>query len=301
MSIYIILLIIILLIIIIILLYKLFTISISIKEIKNNLNNILNEDTNRLITISSNNKELKELTNNLNKNIKELNKQKIKYQNGNQEIENTITDLTHDIRTPLTSIRGYIDLLEKEKLTKKQKEYLKVIDKSSNTLVSLTEELFDYSKSFNLKNNQKIETLCLNNILENVIISYYALFKEKKLIPKINICKEKIYIKINQNMLTRVLENIISNIIKYSDDNIEIILQSNGKLLFSNKTKKLDSINIEKIFNRYYTVENGSKKSGIGLSIAKQIIASNNGKINASYKNNILLIEISFNIYKPSK
>lgn len=301
MSIYLILVIILLIIIITILIYKIISINISLKEIEHKLNIILNSDTNNLISTSTNNKTVNNIANKLNIHLKELRKQELEFRNGNKEIKKSITDISHDLRTPLTSIRGYIDLLNKEKLTKKQKEYLKIVDERVDNLITLTEELFDYSRSFDLKNNPNKEILCLNNVLENVIISYYALFKEKNISPNINICEEKNYLEMNCSMLTRVFENIISNAIKYSDDNLKICLFKNGKLTFSNKAKKLDRVSIERIFDRYYTVENAKKKSGIGLSIAKQIIESNNGKIKANYQNNELSIEINFNINKQPK
>ena len=93
-------------------------------------------------------------------------------------------------------------------------------------------------------------------------------------------------------MFVRVLENIISNALKYSEDNFEVNLLDNGKIIISNKTKSLNITNVNKIFNRYYTLQTGSKSSGLGLSIAKQLIELNGGNIYAKYKNNNLIIEI---------
>ena len=95
-------------------------------------------------------------------------------------------------------------------------------------------------------------------------------------------------------MLKRIFENIISNEIKYSDEFIEIKLTKSGKIIFRNQTKKLDKTTVEKIFDRYYTVENAKKSTGIGLSIAKQLVELNNGIISANYDNGYLTIEIIF-------
>ena len=93
-------------------------------------------------------------------------------------------------------------------------------------------------------------------------------------------------------MFIRVLENIISNALKYSEKNFKVNLLKNGKIIISNETKKLNLTNISKIFNRYYTLESGEKSSGVGLSIAKQLIELCGGNINAKYKNSNLIIEI---------
>lgn len=293
MNIYLIYLIIFLIIIIIYLIYKIITINISLKEIDNKLNIILNNNTNNLITISTNNKIIKNITNNLNKNLSNLRKQKLEYLNGNKEIRNSITDISHDLRTPLTSLKGYIDLIKKEKSNNKQKEYLSIIDERVDKLIELTNKFFDYSKI--IDNNINKENICLNDILEETIISYYSLFKKNNITPNINICSNKIYKYLDRNMLIRTIENILSNSIKYTENNININLSSNGKISISNKTNKLDRTSIGKLFDRYYTVENAKDNSGIGLSIAKHLVELNNGNIKAIYKKKILTIEIDFN------
>ena len=293
MNIYLIYLIIFLIIIIIYLIYKIITINISLKEIDNKLNIILNNNTNNLITISTNNKIIKNITNNLNNNLSNLRKQKLEYLNGNKAIRNSITDISHDLRTPLTSLKGYIDLIKKEKSNNKQKEYLLIIDERVDKLIELTNKFFDYSKI--IDNNINKESICLNDILEETIISSYSLFKKNNITPNINICSNKIYKYLDRNMLIRTIENIISNSIKYTENNININLSSNGKISISNKTNKLDRTSIGKLFDRYYTVENAKDNSGIGLSIAKHLVEFNNGNIKAIYKKKILTVEIDFN------
>ena len=95
-------------------------------------------------------------------------------------------------------------------------------------------------------------------------------------------------------MLKRIFENIISNAIKYSENDFNIKLESNGMIEFSNKTNLLNTTSLEKIFDRYYTVKNAQKSNGIGLSIAKQLVELSGGKIKAKYENNYLIIEIRF-------
>ena len=292
MSIYWILIIIFLILVIIFLISKIVIINLSIKEIETNIEKILKEDSNRLITISTNNINLKKLANNLNLYIYEFRKQEKKYKNGNQELQKSITNISHDLRTPLTAIKGYIDLIRKDNLNKKQSNYLKIISDKVDILTTLTEQLYDYSKCLDLKDKIKKEKVCINDILEDVLVSYYELFKQKKITPKILIVEKKIFKYLDKNMFVRVLENIISNALKYSEDNLEVNLLNTGKIIISNKTKSLNITNVKKIFNRYYTLQTGSKSSGLGLSIAKQLIELNGGNIYAKYKNNNLIIEI---------
>ena len=294
MSIYIIFLIISLVLIIIFLIYYIIGINISIKEIEDNLDIILNNDTNKLITISTNNKRLNRLTANLNTGLRKIRRLEITYKNGNKELQESITNISHDLRTPLTAIKGYIDIIKKEKSKKKIVEYLKIIENKSEDLVILTEQLYDYSKSLDLKDNLKKEKVCINDILEDTILSYYALIKKKNITPEINITTKRIYRKIDKNMATRILENIISNTIKYTDEDIKITLLDNGKIIIKNKSHVLDNTTVNKMFDRYYTIESGSNTSGIGLSIAKQLVKINGGKITAKYSQEYLIVELEF-------
>lgn len=294
MSIYIIFLIISLVLIIIFLIYYIISINISIKEIEDNLDIILNNDTNKLITISTSNKRLNKLAATLNTRLRKIRKLELSYKNGNKELQESITNISHDLRTPLTAIKGYIDLIKKEKSKKKIVEYLKIIENKTEDLVILTEQLYDYSKSLDLKDNLKKEKVCINDILEDTILSYYALIKKKNLTPEVNITTKRIYRKIDKNIAIRILENIISNTIKYTDEDIKIALLDNGKIIIKNKSHALDNTTVNKMFDRYYTIESGSNTSGIGLSIAKQLVNINGGKITAKYSQGYLIVELEF-------
>lgn len=293
MSITLLIIIVVLIFICILLTLKIYFIKKSIKEIIMSFDYILKTDTNNIITISSTDNYVKKLAINLNKELKELRTQKLQYQNGNQELENIITNISHDLRTPLTAISGYIELLE-ETLNEKQTKYIKVIHSKTSELILLTEQLFDFSKSLNSRGEIHKENCCINEILEETIVSYYKAFEEKNIVPNIEICEKKLYKNLDKTMLIRIFENLISNIIRYSDNDCNIKLQEDGKIIFFNKASKLDITTVKKIFDRYYTVENAKKNSGVGLSIVRQLVKMNDGNITAKYLKNILYIEIKW-------
>ena len=271
---------------------KLYVIKQSIKEIEKSFSKILRTDTNNIIAISSSDKDIKNLTINLNNNLSELRGQKLQYKNGNQELKKIITNISHDLRTPLTAIKGYVDLIEQEKLSNNQKKYLKVIQKKSNELTELTGQLFEYTKLIDIDVKIKKEECCINEILEETLVSYYSIFKEQDIIPNISICSTKVYKIVNKISIIRVFENILSNVIKYSNGDLKVEMQENGTITFSNKATSLDETTVQKIFDRYFSVENAKESTGIGLSIAKQLIELNNGSIKAEYVNGYLIIEI---------
>lgn len=267
-----------------------------IKNIGSCLTDIINTDTNNLITINTNDKKLKELANLLNDSLKNLRKLELEYKNGNKELKTSITNISHDLRTPLTAIRGYLDLMDNDNLSEKQIKYLKIIDSKVKDLTFLTEQLFDFSKTLDIQEEMKKENIVINDILEDSVASFYSLFKEYNITPNIDICREKVIRVLNENMLKRIFENIISNAIKYSKKDFNIKLYNNGIIEFSNQADSLDQVSLEQLFDRYYTVKNAKKSNGIGLSIAKQLVDLSGGKIEAKYKNNILIIKIEFPI-----
>ena len=273
---------------------KLYLMKKSIKEITSSLNEILNSDTNNVITISSNNKQLKKLASNINKELKTLRNQRTQYENGNQELKDTITNISHDMRTPLTAIMGYIDLIKDDKEKDKEKEYIEIIERKANDLKKLTDNLFDFSKAIDIGDKINKEKCCINEILEESLAEFYSVFKSKHVIPKINICSEKVYRYLDKNTIKRIFENILSNVCKYASGDFKVELDNEGKIIFSNKAIDLDIVTVEKLFDRYYTVENARKSAGIGLSIAKQLVELNNGKISAKYKKGYLNIIIEF-------
>ena len=271
---------------------KLYVIKQSIKEIEKSFSKILRTDTNNKVAISSSDKDIKNLTINLNNNLSELRGQKLQYKNGNQELKKIITNISHDLRTPLTAIKGYVDLIEQEKLSNNQKKYLKVIQKKSNELTELTGQLFEYTKLMDIDVKIKKEECCINEILEETLVSYYSIFKEQNIIPNISICSTKVYKIVNKISIIRVFENILSNVVKYSNGDLKVEMQENGTITFSNKATSLDETTVQKIFDRYFSVENAKESTGIGLSIAKQLVELNNGSIKAEYVNGYLIIEI---------
>ena len=134
-------------IIIIALIIKIFVMKNAIKEIEEKFDFIIESDTNNLITISTNDIDLKQLAKKINQNLKKIRELEIQYNQGNEELKRSITNISHDLRTPLTAIRGYLDLIEHKNLTEKQEGYLLFIDEKVKILTDLTEQLFNFSKS----------------------------------------------------------------------------------------------------------------------------------------------------------
>lgn len=274
------------------LLGKVYRMKYAIKEIYEQLPRIVHEDTNSLLTISSRDHQLQQLASTLNQELKEVRSMALRYQNGNQQLQEAIMDISHDIRTPQTAIQGFIQLLEKEKLSDVQASYLAIIKNRSQDLAALFEQLFSLSIGYDEHLLVTFESCCLQQILEEAIASYYVILKQKQIEPIIEIVEEPIFIMVDRKMMLRVFDNLISNALKYTDGDFQIQLTNQKKIIFSNHAKDLDVVSVSRIFHRYYTVDTQKKSTGFGLSIAKQLVERNGGTIQAEYRDGILIVTL---------
>lgn len=274
------------------LIIKIISLKRAVKDIEESLSEKLTTDTNTLIDISSNDKRIRSLAGTLNRELAVFRKEKLRYMNGNNELKNSVTNISHDLRTPLTAICGYIELLEREEKTKEAEKYLDIIKKRAEFMVKLTEELFGYSVIMSEDGGKTASYTDVKNVLEESIASFYEVLMARNIVPVINLTKEKVIKNLNSHALSRVFSNLLNNAVKYSDGDLEISLFENGEIVFANTASKLDVVEVEKLFDRFYTVETAKNSTGLGLSIAKTLIEQMRGEISAKYKDGKLYIKI---------
>ncbi len=278
----------------IILLIKVLSIQKGINEICSEFGELVAKDTNGIITLSCKDACVRKLANEINEQLKSLQKLSQQYSNGDAELKEAITNISHDLRTPLTAICGYLDLLEGEEKSADAERYLSIISGRAKALNSLTEELFRYSIDVS-SDNFELKQVDVGKVLEESLLSSYSLLKERNIEPQISISENKITKSLNEEALSRIFSNIISNAVKYSDGDLTVQLLDSGKVIFSNHASNLDKLSAQKLFNRFFTVESGRQSTGLGLSIAKLLTEKMNGKIWADYDNGIISICIIFN------
>lgn len=275
---------------------KIYLLKISAIEIREQFSERLTTNTNTLISISSGDKHMKDLANDINAQLRLLRSERHRFTQGDIELKEAITNISHDLRTPLTAICGYLDLLEREEKSENTSRYLDIIRSRTEILKQLIEELFRYSVFSSKSEELKLEDLSLNGMLEESISAYYTALTDAKIAPVISIPDKKIIRKLNKNAIARVFGNIISNAIKYSDGDLTITLFEDGSIKFSNTSEQLNDIQIGKLFDRFYTVETARKSTGLGLSIAKILTEKMGGTITADYKNGMINVIVRFGI-----
>lgn len=275
---------------------KLYLIKKSAREITSDLSKIIKDDTNTGLRISSRDKDMCELADSINVQLKELRKEHLQYYQGNTELKNAITNISHDIRTPLTAIYGYLDMIQKTDDPEKQAKYISIVKDRAELMKQLTEELFRYSIILSQDDAGETEEVFVNQVLAESISGYYAVLTKRNIIPEIHITQNKIIRNLNKTALSRIFSNLLNNAVKYSDGDLEITLSDTGEIIFANTAKGLSSIQVERLFDRFYTVETARSSTGLGLSIARMLVERMGGTISAEYRNNILSIKLMFNL-----
>ena len=280
--------------IIIFLLVKLYLVKKSAREISEAFAEKIGNDTNTLIDISSRDADMIALAENINTQLKLLRKEQLQYYQGNIEVKNAITNISHDIRTPLTAIYGYLEMMQKTDDEEKKAKYINIMKDRAELMKQLTEELFRYSVVLSDDNKMEIEDVFVNQVLAESISSFYPELSGRGIAPEITITQTRIIRKLNKEALQRVFSNIINNAVKYSDGDLKITLYENGDIEFSNTAKEISAVEVERLFDRFYTVEAAHHSTGLGLSIAKTLVSRMGGIIKAEYKADKLIIKISF-------
>ena len=275
---------------IIALLIKIYILRKAAKEIADAFTDRLITDTNTLIDSSSGDRYMRNLANSINKGLRKLRAERHRFQQGDMELKDAITNISHDLRTPLTAICGYLDLLEQEETPEAVKRYIQVIRNRAEVMAELTGELFRYSVVISEGRHSDKKPVAVNRVLEESIAAFYFALKERDITPKIQMPEENVVRVLDQSLLARVFSNLLNNAMKYSSGDLDITLTETGEITFTNTAASLNEVQVGKLFDRFYTVEAARKSTGLGLAIAKTLVGQMGGTISAKYENNRLMI-----------
>lgn len=266
----------------------------ALKETARELADKLRTDTNTLISISTGDRAVQALAAQINRQLRALRKERLRLQTGNDELTAAVTNISHDLRTPLTAICGYLDLLEQEPQTEKAARYLAVVRERTDAMRALTEELFRYSVSTATEDALRPEAVCLNDILEQSLAGFYGALSARGITPEICLPEEKVVRQLDAAALRRILDNILSNAVKYSGGDLAVSLRPDGSITFSNRAPALSRVEAARLFDRFFTVEAARDSTGLGLSIARLLTEKMGGTITADYENGRLHIRAVF-------
>ncbi|MCV9886217.1 sensor histidine kinase [Metabacillus halosaccharovorans] len=269
------------------------------KEIKNTTRQLHDFNVNKTakkIDINYNDSHFEELAKEINNQI-ELTKQAEAVKRSTEnELKQAISHISHDIRTPMTSILGYIQFLESDEINPElKKEYIKTIKNSAGRLKILLEDFFELSIIEQADYPLKVERVRLNDLIVGSLFGFYEEFNRRKIEPEIRIPDKDIMMMIDPSAVKRVVENLVVNAIRYSTGNVAIRLEkfeASVQLRVSNTVDKLNEQDVNQMFDRFYKADQTrtGKGTGLGLPIAKSLMEKMNGSIYAKLENNQITI-----------
>ena len=263
-----------------------------------------NVNSNRKLKLNYPEKHLEQLLLEINKYLEDTQIYKQKYIKREEEIRKEIENISHDLRTPLTSIRGYLELIKDEDIPdKEKKEYIYIIEKRAKVLQNLIQDFYDLSRLENNDYNFSMEIIDINKELKEQILMFYNDFDKNNIDVDIKLKETPILVYLDKNAIERVFHNLIQNATKYSKSKFCMLLNSkNGEIIieFKNDVQDMNRQDLDLLFNRFYMKDSSRSKdsSGLGLTITKFLIESMNGKIDIELDNEWITFRIKFLVSK---
>ena len=262
-------------------------------EIAQKLGEHLSSDTNTLISLSSRDAHARRLAAELNRHLRVLREQRRRFQSGDRELKQAVTNISHDLRTPLTAICGYLELLEREDNSPAVRRYLALMSNRAEAMRQLAEELFRYSMILST-GEPALEPVDIRGVLEESIAGFYAPLKQRGIEPVISMPEGPVVRPLDRSLLARIFGNILSNALKYSAGDLEITLTEQGETAFTNAAPGLDEVTVGRLFDRFFTVEAARDSTGLGLAISKSLVERMGGTLAAEYDGTCLTVITRF-------
>lgn len=273
----------------------------NLKKMNQQLQQIIEQfGTNELLRSNLPGKELNKLVTNVNKLISLFKQEERATFRQNQELKQEITNISHDIRTPLTSIKGFSELLQDPQLSNNEKEeYLAVIQKKVATLMETVNLFYEISRLESADENFKLENFSLGEVVVENLLAFQADFEKRNIDVKIE--EENLFTSIlgDKKGTERIILNVIQNALRYGQTFFQIKVEEDSDFLVL-KTKNdgapIRSEELAKIFDRSYTIDPSRQKgqTGLGLYIVKKIVEKQNGRVEATYEEGIFSLDIYF-------
>ena len=268
-----------------------------IKGVTRQLGYLKNKDTNELVhTVGTN----KELIGEINSLLREIRENRIEYVRKNHAVEQMMTNISHDLRTPLTSAMGYIQIIRNSDLSEDEKSReLAIVEQRLIRLEELINSFFEFSQIISSGKVPEKETVNLVAILEEAVVHYFDDYQKQNRKIVLNCSEQRLSVNSNKNMLLRIFDNLISNALKHGEGDLSISVNINGEIRVRFENDLSDpSVDISHIFDEFYSTDISSTKgnTGLGLAIAKQFTEMLGGSISARNTDGHFELVLSFPI-----
>lgn len=272
----------------------------NIKHITKQLKEIMHlKDTNQLLTVIAKQRDITQLVNQLNNLMRDVRRSRIRIKRLNRNFRQSITNISHDLRTPLTTASGYVQMLQASAVNEEALEYLAVVLERQNMVKVLLEQLFEYVRIEAGEIVYEHRPIDAKKILTDVLAMYYDDFYKIGQEPTVRLPEKPCMVQGDEQGIKRIFSNILFNAIIHGKGEYCFEIQEVGSsyvFTFSNLSEPMTKDDLDYIFERSYTKDKSRNKktTGLGLTIAKEITKRLNGTIEAFYNNGKFSISILF-------
>lgn len=289
---------IVLLIICISLVLRLISIRRSMREIKNELILTRDEGYNRQLTVELSDSVLEEMATEMNRNLDYQKKLKEESVKAERTLKQSVSDIAHDLRTPLTVIKGNLQMIALEDgLSEKSRGYLAASSEKCSEMKRMADDFFELSLLESDSSPVKLSKVNITNLLMQFLADSEAVIRSKELVPDVVFPERTAFALADEDLVRRMLGNLLNNVLKYAVESFCIALSVSGNecgIVFSNAVKKGTEIDAEKLFERTYRADKArsGNGAGLGLYIVKLLAQKQNGRVTAECKDNELFVSV---------
>ena len=279
------------------LLARLILIGINVREITRELKNNRERDYDRQLRILLHDRAFNRMATEMNRNLSYQKELKLQEEAARKQLERSVSDIAHDLRTPLTVIKGNLQLLENEPLSEEGRKSLDVSRRKAESLKNMVDEFFELSVLESDTQDVSLKKLDLVTFLSAFIIDHESMIREKGLTPEILFPERSVFVNANEDFCSRVFSNLLANICKYAKDSFTIrVSPENGVVTLCNRISSADEIDTEHIFDRTYRADKARREgsAGLGLYIAKLLMEKQGGSITAEVKDGEILFTLKW-------
>lgn len=269
-----------------------------IRSVSRQLREIAKQDTNLLVHSNGSGRASAELINEINVLLREVQRSKVNYQQKGHALEQVMTNVSHDLRTPLTSAMGYVNLLRHSNLgADEQARELAIIEKRLLRLAELIDSFFEFSQVISCGKAPERSEVNLIAVLEEAVSHYYDDYCGRN--REILFCydRSRLFLRSNAGMLLRIFDNLIGNALKHGEGSLTISIEAEEdvRIRFANRLQD-PSVDLERIFDEFYTTDISRTKgnTGLGLAIVKQFTELLGGSVSAQQADGLLLLTLAF-------
>lgn len=256
-------------------------------------------EENRIVKLAVPNRGLEELLTDINDSLRAIRRERIVYAKREKAFKQQIENISHDLRTPLTSMIGYLRIMDPSSLSVEAQEDLRTVIRKAERLQELITQFYDFSRLTDSEYSVALEAVEVTKILREALADAYAELSARQLEVVADIPENAVTVMANENALQRVFQNLLQNAGRYAISNLEVSVQERSEevvICFANDVENLDEQDVEHLFERFYTVDrarsNGS--TGLGLTIAKEFVEKMDGKMEARLESGMLCIRMRF-------